>query len=497
MIDDPRVAIRVGERGEYPSCPPFDPHTRYPEYQFSEIDDHETNEVYELVRASLIDLCLDADNVGTVEWSPFRELVRPGNTIVIKPNMVLDTPWQDIVTTHGSVIRPLIDYAWKALRGDGTIVVCDAPVAQANFQEITRRNGLASVVDSLVRRGVNVRVDDLRALKVIGEHGVWIDEQDIPDKRTDATVIDLKEMSSFASWESGKRALHGGGYGHHTTDSHHRSRKHEYCVSKTVLDADAVISVPKLKTHCKAGFTCCLKNLVGINVDKNYLPHFSIGAYNTGGDEFPRVASWRLPLIGAARIAHEFLLGKHWRTNGRWISRLTGILGAVCGVRERDARAGHAFEAADAVYRLLTGVTCRQGAWQGNETIWRMILDLNRLFLYARSDGSLADTVQRKVFFTVDGYLSGDGDGPLRPTTVRSRLIASGFNAASVDLALLGAAGINPDTIPLYREVSKPQYSWLHPNEAPSLILNGKRVHEAPFEQLISLRPPKNWSFCL
>ena len=33
----------------------------------------------------------------------------------------------------------------------------------------------------------------------------------------------------------------------------------EYCISNTILDADVIINIPKLKTHKKAGITVCLK----------------------------------------------------------------------------------------------------------------------------------------------------------------------------------------------------------------------------------------------
>ena len=35
--------------------------------------------------------------------------------------------------------------------------------------------------------------------------------------------------------------------------------------------------MPKLKTHKKCGVTISLKNLVGLNTNKNLLPHHSLG----------------------------------------------------------------------------------------------------------------------------------------------------------------------------------------------------------------------------
>jgi hypothetical protein len=35
------------------------------------------------------------------------------------------------------------------------------------------------------------------------------------------------------------------------------------------------------------GMTCALKNLVGINANKNWLPHHTEGTPEQGGDQFP------------------------------------------------------------------------------------------------------------------------------------------------------------------------------------------------------------------
>jgi uncharacterized protein (DUF362 family) len=63
------------------------------------------------------------------------------------------------------------------------------------------------------------------------------------------------------------------------TTSHHRGGRNEYLLSETVLRADLVVNLPKLKTHKKTGVTLALKNLVGINGDKNWLPHHRDGGF--------------------------------------------------------------------------------------------------------------------------------------------------------------------------------------------------------------------------
>src|SRR3989442_326262 len=100
-------------------------------------------------------------------------------------------------------------------------------------------------------------------------------------------IVDLGDLSAFARSGFIFNTLRGSDYDAEVTIRHHSNGKHEYCVAGTVLEADFVVNVPKAKTHKKAGVTLCLKNLVGINGDKNYLPHHRAGRPEDGGDEFP------------------------------------------------------------------------------------------------------------------------------------------------------------------------------------------------------------------
>jgi hypothetical protein len=78
------------------------------------------------------------------------------------------------------------------------------------------------------------------------------------------------------------------GYDIAETTAAHTNGNHRYRVSRTVIGADVFINLPKLKTHKKAGITCSLKNLVGINTYKNFLPHYTEGTPAMGGDQFPQ-----------------------------------------------------------------------------------------------------------------------------------------------------------------------------------------------------------------
>ena len=55
--------------------------------------------------------------------------------------------------------------------------------------------------------------------------------------------------------------------------------------------------------------------------------------------------------------------------------------------------------------------TIRSGNWYGNDTTWRMVIDLNRILMYAQSSGCLQAKPARRMFCIVDGIVGGDGNG--------------------------------------------------------------------------------------
>ena len=89
-----------------------------------------------------------------------------------------------------------------------------------------------------------------------------------------------------------------------------------------------------------------------------------------------------------------------------------------------------------------------EGAWSGNDTIWRTCLDLNRILLYGLDDGSLADEPQRRVIHVVDAVIAGHGEGPLSPQPLPLGLIVAGYNAAAVDWVGARLLGFDPQCLP-------------------------------------------------
>jgi hypothetical protein len=213
--------------------------------------------------------------------------------------------------------------------------------------------------------------------------------------------------------------------------SHHHDDVHEYLISKTVLDADVVISLPKLKTHKKVGLTVNMKNLVGINGNKNWLPHHREGTASQGGDQF----------------AEDDLKRRFERTAVSRFKRLFPLLGPLRPVIARPIKS-----LGKRIFGDTNVDTVRSGNWYGNDTTWRMVIDLNRILFYADAAGRLHERPVRRFFSVVDGIVAGEGNGPLDPKPKAAGVILAGTNPLAVDLACARLMGFDCRRLPvLYR----------------------------------------------
>lgn len=442
MLDPSTVAVWDAGVQEYPQAGPFHPSEPYPEYPFDAIGPE--NGVYRAVRETLHALALDAARFGTPDWDPLGELVRPGNTVIVKPNFVvsehpLGQAGIDAAVVHGSVLRPIIDYVWKALRGEGRVLVADSPIKEVDFDRIVELTGIASIRDFYTGQSPRLELLDFRDLYVKrDEGGFMMEDQPLPGDPTGYTPVDLGEHSLFHEVKPHLDRLRSTAvYYENVMGEFHNERHHFYSVPNTLLNADVVISVAKMKTHRKGGVTLSLKNAVGITNEKRGLPHHRVGSPKQGGDAVADNARWD------ARLEDSFrdLMLSH--ASGRVGLRLLGRpLKAVARGMLRPAMA-----------RLSPDqVAVVEGDWYGNDTVWRMALDLNQVLQYADLEGRLRDTPQRRYLSIVDGIIAGEGEGPLFPTPKPCGVLLAGGHPVVVDLVGTRLMGFDPDKVPMVRE---------------------------------------------
>ncbi|TRO81216.1 DUF362 domain-containing protein [Desulfuromonas acetexigens] len=129
--------------------------------------------------------------------------VRPGQRVLIKPNLLSAKPPEKAVTTHPEVVRAVIRLAQRA---GGIVSVGDSP-GVGSPRQVAARCGILAVAEET------------------GAHFAPFHES----VRVKAQGRTFQELE----------------------------------IARDILDAEVIINLPKLKTHQMMGFTCAVKNLFG------------------------------------------------------------------------------------------------------------------------------------------------------------------------------------------------------------------------------------------
>lgn len=369
-------------------------------------------------------------------WEAFGK-TKQESLIVVKPNWIqesheyLSDVWEPVIT-HPALVLAVVECLAERMKGRGKLCICDAPHTYASFENIVSRGNLKLSLNDVQRRWPNLHIEllDLRREVWIRKEEVVISRHPNMNDPRGYVKLNLGRDSLFYR-HKGEGRYYGADYNSKVVNDHHHGEIHEYLLAGTPISCDLFVNLPKLKTHKKTGITCSLKNLVGINGDKNWLPHHTEGTPATEGDEFPDDA---LTHSIEGRLKK---VGRHLALNmpgiGPWLFQKMRNAGkCVLGDSEE---------------------TIRNGNWDGNDTCWRMVIDLNRALLYGNMDGSWRESGQAKNYLTiVDGIIGGEGNGPLCPEQVQSGVLFAGNNPAEVDAVACKLMGFDPIKIPLVRE---------------------------------------------
>jgi len=373
---------------------------------------------------------LDKVNQGSASWNPLGALVHEGEKVVIKPNWVHHRNGSDhgldCLVTHPSVIEAVLLYVLKG--NPRSIIVCDAPIQSCEFDSLMAAQGVPDMVQRVIGTNrVQTVIRDLRRTIRRGEalNGTVMEEC---RSMENYILFDLRSESLLEAITHDKSSFRVTMYNPDLLKKTHSQGRHQYLVARDVIEADIVINLPKLKTHKKAALTGALKNMVGINGHKEYLPHHRKGGSASGGDCYPG-RSMVKSLVERALDATNRARGPFARSTMAATVRATMALGKLAGV--------------DNNY---------DGSWDGNDTVWRMCLDLQRVLHYGQLDGTLSDKAQRRVLTITDAIVAGEGNGPLSPTSVNFGMMTLGMNCAAVDWVHATLMGLAPESIPLTRE---------------------------------------------
>ena len=259
------------------------------------------------------------------------------------------------------------------------------------LQPDTRKSEIKKIIDKLENILSYDLLDDIKD----EFRDIWDDYKWANSKDGKGTIIDLKDESEFAIYnQEHLNRLRITNYSPDRLAKHHCEGKHEYFVSDYVLNADVIINMPKPKTHRKAGVTIALKNLVGINVRKEFLPHHTIGSVKEDGDEYRKKSKFRK----ISSIAYDYK--NKFEGEGKYV-RAFFCLVVGYGIKIISNKCFH-----DEM----------EGSWSGNHTISKTIVDLNKILLYADKNGNIQLERQRKLLNIADMIISGEKEGPVAPS---------------------------------------------------------------------------------
>lgn len=359
--------------------------------------------------------------------------------IVIKPNWVMHEvdrayPIAALVT-DARVIVETVRAAFELFPSVEQILVGDCLEQRADWPRLCDQSGLTPFIKPLEAEFAGrLTFRDLRSVVFRAVGDALVEDSEAPhgdpagyrevQLRAESHLEAIADQSDRFSIHDHDTSLTRGG---------HRAGDHRYLVCQSVLDADLIINLPKWKAHSKSGLTGALKNLVGINGDKSYLPHFRRGSPRWGGDEYSDEGRW---LYWVQNSLHELVRG-------------TVALDVLRPGWKVVKQVNNAVRRRSSTSTMPADFYVVGGSWHGNQTVWRMIYDLNLVLQRADRQGVLQPSAQRATVTIVDGLIAGEGDGPLKARPRDTDMLIAGVDPFAIDTALSWMMGFDPDAIPM------------------------------------------------
>ena len=391
------------------------------------------------------------------------ETVIKGKRVLLKPNWVLHSKNEEdewCLRTHDSFLLATLDYVLRLQPKE--VLIGDAPIQGCQWTKMVNRELIDSVDDLSDKYKIPVAIMDFRRVHFDQELNKVNEEKEPLDN---FVIFDVGKKSYLEPiTKSNSNQFRVTVYNPDRFKESHRPGVHKYCITKELFDADVVISIPKVKTHQKAGITAALKNIVGLNGDKDFLPHHRIGGTDLGGDCYP----------GGSRLRYwsELIRDEANRNKGNWkykfFTRISSLLWRLSFPKK--------------VHNTAAG-------WFGNDTTWRMVMDLNQIVYYGTKEGKLKNNKQRLFFSLNDGIIGGQGDGPLKPEPLALGIVSFTNTSSWNDLVLSQLMGMEFRKIPLL--VSAKTFEK---NAKVVFKLNGNSVNFKDYSKLaVNAEMPPGW----
>ena len=385
------------------------------------------------------------DNISKVAGANLNEASIRDKKILLKPNWVRHskiTEDEFCLRTHDSFLLAALEFVLQFLPKE--VVIGDAPVQGCKWDKMLSSDFLKQVGALQAQYHIPIIIKDFRRV-AFDDKTNNVDGERKPLE--EYLIFDVGSKSYLEPISTGKKnKFRVTVYNPDRFLESHTAGMHKYCITRQLFESDVVISLPKVKTHQKAGITAALKNIVGLNGDKDFLPHHRLGGTDMGGDCYPGGNLFR--------YWSEMCQDNANRNKGKqsywfWL-RLSSLLWKISFPKK--------------VHDLAAG-------WFGNDTTWRMVLDLNTIVHFGKPDCTIADTPQRTFFSLCDGIVGGEGNGPLDPEPLNLGVISFTNDSAWNDICMAHLMGMDVDCVPLLVNAKK-----FIPDSKPDIHFNGKPV---------------------
>jgi uncharacterized protein (DUF362 family) len=399
----------------------------------------------------------------------FIELFRSQNfatiiknkTILVKPNLVLHPRSDDdekCLTTHPEFILSAVEalLEFKPFQ----IIIGDSPIQMCQWNSLFKTSFYKKLASFETKFQVKIKLLDFRRM-------VWSNSGKVTNEirpLSEYILFDLKENSYLEPITNDSHTFRVTNYNPDRLAVSHKKGRHVYCIAKEIFEADVILQLPKIKTHQKTGITNAIKNLVGINGDKDFLPHHRMGGSESGGDCYPGSNPLR-------RISEKML------------DRANKNIGSLVYFPWHFG--------SKLIWKLLprSPYHSLSAGWYGNDTTWRMVADINKIAHFGDKKGELAKQPVRKIFSLCDGIIGGHGNGPLKPIPLPLGVILFTDDSLAADLAAARLMRFDNSKIPLLRELVG---NWRV--EELSISLNDKIVQFDDLKNLsVNTTPAVGW----
>lgn len=330
-----------------------------------------------------------------------------GKSVLLKPNWVRhELKESDYVClrTNDNLLLCILEEVLK--NKPSRVLIADAPVQGCKWDKMITTEFVNEVTRLSKEYEVPIKIKDFR--RTISDFAANSVSREL-HPISDYIIFDVGADSYLEPITDSEKRFRVTLYNPDKMAEVHHTGVHKYCIAKDYFDYDVVITIPKLKTHRMAGMTNSLKLLIGINGDKDYLPHHRIGSIIEGGDNYKDKS--------LLRSISNFFTDAGNRRIGTIVGQNLLRVGSVFWRISRPDKA-----------------TLMNAGWYGNDTIWRTVMDINTIALYGDGNGVMHKDQRRKVITIMDGVVGGQGDGPLHPDPSPLGVIAISDNPYLMDV---------------------------------------------------------------